>query len=294
MTLPQLLSAHPAACVALATLVGLIGGSFLNVVVFRLPRILEREWQWEAAERSGDVEASSHFAGQRFGLATPRSRCPACAAPIRPLDLLPVLGYLRLRGRCRACDWKIPLRYPAIEISSALAAGVVAWQFGCGAPMASALLLTFALIALAGIDLETGLLPDAITLPFLWLGLAINLFGVHTALPSAVMGAIAGYGILWLVFHAFRAVTGREGMGHGDFKLLAMLGAWLGWQALPLLVFLSSAAALVVGLGSVALGWRQRSSPIPFGPFLAAAGWLSLLFGDSWTGAYLQWIGATS
>ena len=290
MTLPQLLSVHPAACVALAMLVGLIGGSFLNVVVFRLPRILEREWQWDAAERSGDMEASSHFAEQRFGLATPRSRCPACAVPIRPLDLLPVLGYLRLRGHCRACNWKIPIRYPAIEISSALAAGVVAWQFGCGAPMASALLLTFALLALACIDLETGLLPDAITLPFLWLGLAINLFGVHAALPSAVMGAIAGYGVLWLVFHAFRVVTGKEGMGHGDFKLLAMLGAWMGWQALPLLVLLSSAAALVVGLGSAALGWRQRSSPIPFGPFLAAAGWLYLLFGESWTSAYLQWI----
>ena len=290
MTLPQLLSTHPATCIPVATLIGLVGGSFLNVVVFRLPRILEREWQFEVAQRTGDVEASSHYAGQRFGLATPRSHCPACAVPIRPLDILPVLGYLWLRGRCRACGWKIPLRYPTVETASALGAAIVAWQFACGAPMASALLLTFALIALACIDLETGLLPDAITLPFLWLGLAVNLFGTHTTLPSAVLGAIAGYGILWSVFHAFRIVTGKEGMGHGDFKLLAMLGAWLGWESLPLVVFLSSAAALAVGLSSIALGYRSRKSPMPFGPFLAAAGWLYLLLGDTWTRGYLQWI----
>ena len=279
-----------AACIAASMLSGLVAGSFLNVVIVRLPRILEREWRWELAQRSGDAEASSHYAGGRFGLATPRSHCPVCRVPIRPLDNVPVLGFLRLAGRCRACGTRIPLRYPAVEMGSALASGLVAWYFGCGPAAAGALLLTFALIALAFIDLDTRLLPDAITLPVLWLGLVFNLFGVHAPLPSAVLGAAAGYLVLWSVFHVFRILTGKEGMGHGDFKLLAMLGAWLGWEALPLVVLLSSAAALLVGGTMIALGYRERTSPMPFGPFLALAGWLCLLFGDAMTRSYLGWL----
>lgn len=279
-----------AACIAAAMLLGLLAGSFLNVVIFRLPRILEREWRWELAQRSGDAEASGHCAGEGLGLATPRSHCPACGVPIRPLDNVPVLGFLRLGGRCRACGARIPLRYPAVEAGSALASGLVAWHFGCGPAAAGALLLTFALIALAFIDLDTRLLPDAITLPVLWLGLLFNVFGVHATLPSAVLGAAAGYVVLWAVFHVFRAVTGKEGMGHGDFKLLAMLGAWLGWESLPLVVLLSSASGVLVGGAMIALRRRERASPMPFGPFLAGAGWLCLLFGDAMTRSYLAWL----
>ena len=274
----------------MAALLGLVAGSFLSVVAYRLPRILEREWQWEFAQRSGNPPALDHCTGERMSLAFPRSHCPSCRTPIRPLDNVPVLGFLWLRGRCRACGTRISLRYPAVEISSALAAAAVAWHFGCSASMAGALLLTFALIALACIDLETRLLPDAITIPFLWLGLAINLFDVYAPLPSAVIGAIAGYGVLWSVFQVFRLVTGKEGMGHGDFKLLAMVGAWLGWQVLPLVILLSSATALVVGGTLIAFGYRKRASPIPFGPFLAAAAWLCLLFGDTLGRSYPDWV----
>ena len=272
--------AHPAACAAAAALLGLIAGSFLNVVIARLPRILEREWRWESADRNGDVEAASHYAGQRFGLAFPRSHCPRCAHPLRPWENVPLFGYLWLRGRCRACGERISPRYPLVELLSVAASAAVAWRFGCGVEATSALLLTFALIALAAIDCDAGLLPDEITLPFLWLGLAINLFDTHTSLHSAVLGAIAGYGILWLVYHAFRLLTGKEGMGHGDFKLLAMLGAWLGWEALPLVVVLSSVSAIAIGVALIALGRHQRSDPLPFGPFLAAAGWVSLFWGQ--------------
>ena len=273
------LDVHPAACAAAAVLLGLVAGSFLNVVIARLPRMLEREWRRESAQRSGDVEAASHLAGERFGLAFPRSHCPRCAHPLRPRENLPLLGYLWLRGRCRACGGRIPPRYPLVEILGAAASAAVVWRFGCGAEAAGALLLTFALIALAGIDHETGLLPDEITLPFLWLGLALNLFDAHAPLHAAVLGAIAGYGVPWLVHHAFRLLTGKEGMGHGDFKLLAMLGAWLGWEALPLVIVLSSVTAIAFGTTLILLGRHERSAPLPFGPFLAAAGWTSLLLG---------------
>ena len=288
MTLPTFLQAHSAACIGAAAFLGLIAGSFLGVVAFRLPRILERQWQGEIAQRSGNSQDSIHCSDGRLSLAFPRSHCPSCASPIRPLDNIPLVGFLHLRGRCRACGAQIPLRYPALEVSSALAAAAVAWRFGCEAPMAGALLLTFALIALACIDLETQLLPDAITLPFLWLGLALNLFGVYAPLPAAVIGAIAGYGVLWSVFQVFRLVTGKEGMGHGDFKLLAMVGAWLGWEVLPLVIILSSTSALVVGGSLIALGRRKRASPLAFGPFLAGAAWLCLLFGDAFGQSYLE------
>ena len=290
MLLAHFLQTHPAACIAAAALLGLVAGSFLNVVIVRLPRVLEREWQWEAAQRTGDDEASSYYAGERFGLVAPRSRCPGCARPIRPWDNIPVLSFLWLRGRCRACGWRIPLRYPAVELLSAAASALVAWHFGYGAPMAGALVLTFALIALAFIDFDTHLLPDAITLPVLWLGLSFNLFGVHATLHSSVLGAIVGYGILWTTFHVFRLFTGKEGMGHGDFKLLAMLGAWLGWQSLPLVILLSSVAGVVLGAAMIALGRQDHTAPMPFGPFLAAAGWLCLLFGDPLTEVYLEWV----
>ena len=274
------LEAHPAACAAAATLFGLLAGSFLNVVITRLPRMLEREWRREHADQSGDVEAASYYADQRFGLAFPRSHCPRCARPLRPRENLPLLSWLWLRGRCRACGWRIPPRYPLVETLGAAASAAVVWRFGCGMEAASALLLTLALIALAGIDRETGLLPDEITLPFLWLGLALNLVDTHAALHAAVLGAIAGYGVPWLAYHAHRLLTGREGMGHGDFKLLAMLGAWLGWEALPLVIVLSSVAAIAFGVTMIVLRRHERSAPLPFGPFLAAAGWTCLLWGE--------------
>ena len=290
MTPLSILQAHSAACIGAAAFLGLVSGSFLNVVVARLPRMLERQWQRELAQHGGDRGDLDPRPDERFDLGFPRSQCPTCRNPIRPLDNIPVLGFLRLKGRCRACGTRISLRYPTVEIASAAAAAAVAWHFGCGAPMAGALLLTFALIALSCIDMETRLLPDAITLPFLWLGLAINLSGVFAPLSSAVIGAIAGYGVLWSVFQVFRLITGKDGMGHGDFKLLAMIGAWLGWEVLPAVVLLSSATALVCAATLIGLGYRDRASPMPFGPFLAAAAWLCLLFGDALARNYLAWI----
>ena len=286
------LGTDPVACIAAAILLGLVAGSFLNVVIARLPRMLEREWQWEVARRSGDTEALSHFAGLRLGLAAPPSHCPACRTPIRVIDNIPVWSFVRLRGRCRACGARIGLRYPAVELASALAAALVVWRFGCGPAAGGALMLTFALIALFVLDLETRLLPDAITLPLLWLGLLFNVFGAHATLDSAVLGAVAGYTLLWSLFHLFRALTGKEGMGYGDFKLLAMLGAWLGWELLPLVVLLSSTAGILVGGTLIALGRRDRASPIPFGPFLAGAGWIGLLFGEALIRAWQGWMAA--
>ena len=278
---------HPAACIAVATLVGLMVGSFLNVVVHRLPLVLEREWLGEVAEVSGDTEAASHYAAQTFGLVTPRSQCPSCRTLITAWRNIPVLSYLALRGRCATCAWRIPARYPLIELLCAFASGLVAWRFGYGAAMVGALLVTWALIALSAIDIDTQLLPDAITLPFLWLGLMFNLFAIYTPLRASVIGAVGGYLILWGVFHAFRLLTGKEGMGYGDFKLLAMLGAWQGWQSLPVIVLLSSAVGALVGVALMVLGRHQRDAPMPFGPYLAAAGWLSLMWGESMTQAYL-------
>jgi leader peptidase (prepilin peptidase)/N-methyltransferase len=280
----------PLLFVALAGLLGLLVGSFLNVVIYRLPLMMERDWRRQCAELDGREPA----AGPAFNLVVPRSACPACKAPIRALHNIPVLSYLWLRGRCAACKAPIPVRYPLIEAFTGVLSAGVAWQFGPGLACAAALALTWALVALSVIDLDHQLLPDAITLPLLWAGLAFQLFASGAAsatfpgLEAGVAGAIAGYVSLWLLYHGFRLVTGKEGMGYGDFKLFAALGAWLGWQMLPLIILLSAFTGAVTGVAMIVTGRQAREKPIPFGPYLAAAGFIALLWGRQLMSAYWQ------
>ncbi len=285
MLITDFLASSPAGFVAVTGILGLLIGSFLNVVIHRLPIMLEREWQAQCAELSG-TEPPAHEA---FNLITPRSRCPHCAHPVSALENIPILSYLLLKGRCAACGERISIRYPFVEAMSAVLAAIVAAHFGFGWQAGAALLLTWALIAISMIDADRQLLPDIITLSFLWLGLTLNLAGTFTDIRSGVIGAVGGYLTLWLVFHLFRLATGKEGLGYGDFKLLAMLGAWLGWQSLPLVIVLSSAVGATVGIALILVRGRDRNVPMPFGPYLAAAGWLALLWGDRITQAYLRW-----
>ena len=275
--------------IALAGVLGLLVGSFLNVVIHRLPVMLQRAWQEEAASV---LEQPAPPADGPFNLVTPRSHCPACRTPIKPWHNVPVLGWLWLRGRCAHCSQPIPVRYPLVEALTGLLSLVVVWHFGATPEAVGALGLTWALIALTGIDMDHKLLPDIITLPLLWAGLVFNgWFGQLATLEDAVLGAVAGYLALWSVFWAFKLLTGKEGMGYGDFKLLAALGAWLGWQALPGIILLSSLVGAVVGLTMIIVLGRDRQIPIPFGPYLAAAGWIYLLWGATLTGAYLRMSG---
>lgn len=292
MDLPLLahwLSENAAAFVAGVFLLGLAVGSFLNVVIHRLPKMMERDWRRQCAELD-DTEGTA-TEERSFNLSTPASTCPHCGHRIRWFENIPLLSYLFLRGRCSACGKPISLRYPVIELVTALLSAAVAWHFGWSWQAGAALLLTWALIALSMIDFDHQLLPDSITLPFLWLGLLLSLFPVFADAQTAIIGALAGYLSLWLLFHAFRLLTGKEGMGYGDFKLLAMLGAWMGWQALPVVILLSSVVGAVVGIGLILFLGRDRQLPIPFGPYLAAAGWITLLWGSDITGAYLRWVG---
>jgi leader peptidase (prepilin peptidase)/N-methyltransferase len=278
---------------------GLVVGSFLNVVIYRLPIILEREWQVQARELlpAADSSATTITAAQLelFSLSTPRSACPHCKAPIKAWQNIPVISWLLLRGRCAACKAKISLRYPLVELATGLLSAWVAWHFGFSAAAACALCVTWALIALTGIDVDHQLLPDGITLPLLWAGLlAAAVIGARTGVSvpvsvrDAVIGAAAGYTSLWLVFHAFRLITGKEGMGYGDFKLFAALGAWLGWKALPLIILLSAGTGAVLGILMILLKGRDRAAPMPFGPYLATAGWLAMMYGDRLINGYLR------
>lgn len=269
--------ASSGAFVAAMVLIGLAAGSFINVVVCRLPRMMDAAWRAECIELSG--ETSSHEPA-RFDLVHPPSACPACGNRISFLENIPLLSYVMLGGRCSACRWRIPIRYPIVEAGGALVAGVAAVHFGVGVAAAGACLLGWGLLAASVIDIETRLLPDSITMPLLWSGLVFNLNGTFASLRDCVIGAMAGYVILWAVYHAFRLLTGREGMGYGDFKLLALLGAWLGWQALPAIVLVASLAAAIAGMTLVACGRASRDTPLPFGPYLAAAGLLLLYVGD--------------
>ncbi len=281
--MPQFLE-DPLVFIPLATLVGLFVGSFLNVVIYRLPKMMEREWEAQAAELRGE-ELAAHR--ERFNLAVPRSRCPHCGGGIGALDNIPLFSFLLLRGRCRHCGASISGRYPIVELLTTTLTGFAAWHFGFGLATIGAILFIWAMITLAFIDLDTQLLPDQITLPLLWLGLAFNLVGSYTELSSAVIGAMAGYLALWSVYWLFKLATGKEGMGYGDFKLLGAIGAWLGWQVLPLTILLSSLVGAVVGIALIALARHKRSVPIPFGPYLAAAGVIALFWGDAITATYL-------
>jgi leader peptidase (prepilin peptidase)/N-methyltransferase len=269
------------------SLLGLLFGSFLNVVIYRLPIMMQREWEFQAAELRGQQLDQNDI----FNLSSPRSSCPHCGHAITALENIPVISYLVLGGKCRGCKAGISARYPLIEALTALLSATVAWHFGFTWACLGALLLTWSLIALTFIDLDHQLLPDKITLPLVWLGLFFNLFGVFTDLSSSVVGAIAGYLSLWSIYHLFRLITGKEGMGYGDFKLLAALGAWMGWQSLPMIVLLSSLGGAVVGITLILLRNHQRDVPIPFGPYLAAAGWIAFLWGDQINAVYLSTFG---
>jgi len=269
---------------ALALAFGLAVGSFLNVVIHRLPIMMERDWLSQCAELRGEP-APEH---EKLTLATPRSRCPHCGHQITALENIPVLSYLILGGRCRGCRASISPRYPLVEAFTGIAFAFAAWKLGPTAAAAGAMLFIAAMIALTFIDFDKQLLPDDITLPLLWAGLLFNAFGVFTDLKSAVLGAAAGYMSLWAVYWAFKLATGKEGMGFGDFKLLAAIGAWTGWIMLPLTILLSSFVGAVVGLALIVLTKHGRDVPIPFGPYLAAAGIIALLWGKPLTQSYLR------
>lgn len=270
-------------------ILGLAVGSFLNVVIYRLPVMLEREWKQQCQELMGMPEPEAE--NQPFNLSRPGSRCQDCGHQIAFWENIPVVSYIFLRGRCSACGKSISLRYPIVEVVTGLLSIAVAWHFGFSWQTAAALPLTWALIALSLIDYDHKLLPDNIVLPFIWLGLVLNLNGVFTDITSAVIGAVAGYLSLWSIFQLFRLITGKEGMGYGDFKLLALLGAWLGWQYLLQIVLLSSLVGAIVGICLVLILGRDRTIPIPFGPYLATAGWISLLWGAEINLAYLRFAG---
>ena len=273
---------------------GLVIGSFLNVVIYRLPIMMEREWREQCEELAASPPTQEMPRG-RFDLVVPRSRCPSCGTPIKAWQNIPVVSYLILGGRCAKCRESISARYPIIELATAVLAAVCAWRFGAGPEAVMAIILTLALVPVTMIDAETQLIPDAIVLPLMWLGLAMSLAhpvaGADTlfiAPKDAIVGAMAGYLSLWSVYQLFKLLTGKEGMGYGDFKLLTALGAWLGWQALPMIILMSAIVGAIVGLTLMALKRHERSVPMPFGPYLAAAGWITMLWGDVIRATYLD------
>ena len=277
---------QPGPLIALTGLLGLLVGSFLNVVILRLPKRLEHDWQSQARELLGHAHADE---APPPDLVVTGSHCPSCKHPLSAYDNIPVLSWLALGGRCRYCKTKISWQYPLVELLTALASAAIAWKFGFGWPLAAGLVLTWMLIASAGIDARTQLLPDQLTLPLLWLGLLLSLVPVFVPADTAIIGAAIGYLSLWSVYWLFKLATGKEGMGYGDFKLLAALGAWMGVTSLLPIVLLSSLIGALVGGSVLALRGQDRSTPIPFGPFIAAAGWVWFLLGDhlaTWYAAF--------
>jgi len=285
----QLFSDSPATFISVIGILGLLVGSFLNVVILRLPVMMEKEWHTQCNDLFGN-EAENEATSEPFNLITPNSHCPKCLHQIRATENIPVLSYLLLKGRCSECNTHIPVRYPVIEAVTALLSITVAWHFGPTWEAAAALSLTWALITLTVIDFDHQLLPDSITLPFLWLGLGLSLAGLFADPESAIIGGLAGYLSLWSVYMLFKMTTGKEGMGHGDFKLLAMFGAWLGWQSLLPIILLSSVVGAAVGISLIVVRGRDRNIPIPFGPYLATAGWITLLWGEQIVQSYLTWM----
>lgn len=277
----------------LAGIIGLLVGSFLNVVIYRLPIMMQRGWRKECTEylQISSEPTQGAVAEEPFNLVFPLSRCPNCNTPIKPYQNIPVISYLFLRGKCAACGCHISIRYPVIEALTAISSIIVAWHFGYTPQAAFALLLTWSLIALIFIDVDHQLLPDSITLPLLWLGLCLSLFNIFTDAHASIIGAVAGYMALWSIFHLFKLVTGKEGMGYGDFKLLALFGAWLGWQYLPMIILLSSLVGAVIGMSMIIFAKHDHNVPIPFGPYLAVAGWIALLWGNDLNQLYLTTAG---
>jgi leader peptidase (prepilin peptidase)/N-methyltransferase len=295
MELADALQSTPLLLTACVFILSLLIGSFLNVVIHRLPIMLDRQWREHAREMLPEAGAASPAApAERYNLLVPRSRCPKCNGEITALQNIPVMSWLLLGGKCAACKAPIPVRYPIVELATAVLSAAVAWHFGWHWQTVAALLFTWTLVALTVIDLDHQLLPDVLTLPLLWLGLLLSL-AWHPALrppspvdpASAIVGAAAGYLSLWLVYWAFKLVTGKEGMGYGDFKLFGAFGAWMGWQMLPLIILFSALSGAVIGIAMIAIRGRDRSLPIPFGPYLAMAGWIALLWGPQIMGAYL-------
>jgi leader peptidase (prepilin peptidase)/N-methyltransferase len=286
MQLLHTFQANPLAFAIAVALVSLAIGSFLNVVIHRMPKIIERQWRAEVAEAEGKPAPAE----PGYNLMVPRSQCPACGHAITALENIPVVSYLVLRGKCAGCRTPISPRYPAVELLTAAISGFVAWHFGFTWTTAAALLFVWAMIALAFIDLDTFFLPDDITLPLIWAGLLANMGAALVDLQSAVIGAVAGYLFLWLVYWGFKLATGKEGMGYGDFKLLSAIGAWLGWKMLPVVVLLSSFVGAIVGIGLILLARHERSKPIPFGPYLVLAALVALIWGENLVKHYLDYL----
>lgn len=284
MLIIQLLQTQPLFFTLVVALIGACIGSFLNVVIYRLPTMMQQDWHNQCREL---LEIEPQNSGQQpFNLIFPGSNCPYCHHKIAVLENIPILSYLYLKGYCKSCNHKISIQYPVVEILTAVFSAYIAWHYGFSLQALFALLLTWTLICLSVIDLQHSLLPDDITLPFMWLGLAGNIFSVFTDIYSSLIGAMLGYTTLWLIFMSFKLITGKEGIGHGDFKLLALLGAWLGWQMLPVIILLSSITASLAGIIMIVFLGRERTSAFPFGPYLALAGWVALLWGHQLTSMY--------
>ncbi len=278
------LAENPALFYSSTLILGLLVGSFLNVVIHRLPKMLEQDWK----EQCAVLLEQEPPAENKISLSRPNSRCPSCGHAIKPWENIPVISYLFLRGKCSACKTPISIRYPIVEMVTGLLSLAIALHFGANWAGVLALLLTWCLISLTLIDADTQLLPDNITLPLLWLGLIANYFGLFTSPGASLWGAVFGYLSLWSVYWLFKLLTGKEGMGHGDFKLLAALGAWLGWQMLPVIILLSSVVGAVIGITMIAVRGKDKNIPIPFGPYLAIAGWIALIYGND---IVMWWLG---
>lgn len=283
MSFLSILQDSPVFFVSCTTILGLMIGSFLNVVIYRLPEMMKRNWLQQCAELQGETAQAL----PEFNLLTPRSTCMHCGHKITVWENIPIISYLFLRGRCSQCHARISLRYPMVEAVTAISSGFVAWHFGCGFVALAALIFVWALIALAVIDLNTQLLPDDITLPLLWIGLLVNINHGFTDIQSAVIGAIAGYLSLWSIYWCFKLITGKEGMGYGDFKLLAAIGAWLGWSMLPLVILFSSLVGALVGIGLILAAKLNKSIPIPFGPYLVGGALIALFWGEQLIHTYI-------
>ncbi len=295
MSMQELFTQMPILFIGISFVLALLVGSFLNVVIYRLPIMMEREWRAQCEEIA--ATPAVELPTGRFDLVAPRSRCTDCGQQITAMQNIPVISYLMLGGKCGNCQAPISRRYPIIELVTAVLTGIVTWRFGFGWEAAAAVLMTWTLIAVSVIDIDHQIIPDSISLPLIWVGLFLSLFNATAGgeilfinARTAIIGGLAGYLSLWSIYHLFRLLTGKEGMGYGDFKLLAALGAWLGWQLLPLIILLSAAVGAVVGISLIVLKRHERSVPIPFGPYLAAAGWIAMLYGPQIMDAYLGYM----